>query len=109
MISLLTEMATRSNSESCPQFADRLNANPNFTPVQSTPASITSLLELKAILQERNSASTGRQFDLSAHFGQLVFPNTFSEMTATPLPKAFEGEDLEEWLEKAGNPIFFPR
>ncbi|GJJ71146.1 hypothetical protein EMPS_03496 [Entomortierella parvispora] len=87
-------------------FADRSDDNQSFTPVQSTPSNINNLSGLKSIYQERVGASTDR-FDLSAHFGQLLFQNKLQEMTLVPLPKSFDADNLAEWLENEDTPSFF--
>ena len=49
------------------------------------------------------------RFDLSAHFGQLLFPNTLQEMTMALLPQSFDTEKLTEWLKNTDAPSFLPR
>ncbi|KAG0054600.1 hypothetical protein BGZ83_010897 [Gryganskiella cystojenkinii] len=82
-------------------------ANRTFVPVQSTPRGIADLEDLKAVLEDRDSTAAAEHFELSAHFGQLLFPNTLPEMTDAPLRNTIEYKDLEQWLDQTDSPTFF--
>ncbi|ORZ09355.1 hypothetical protein BCR41DRAFT_137751 [Lobosporangium transversale] len=90
-------------------YADKTMDNHTIYPVQSSPSNINTLQELKEHLQSNvNEAQTATQkFELSSHFGQVLFQNKERKMTCLPLSKSFDMLMLEEWLKDAEAPYFF--
>ncbi|KAF9364756.1 hypothetical protein BGX34_000488 [Mortierella sp. NVP85] len=87
-------------------YAEKTFDNFAIHPVHHTPLHINSLEELTKRLVE--GAIVPRQtFDLSAHFGHVLFLNKSSDLTQLPIPASFDTLDLEEWFNKADEPYFW--
>ncbi|KAG0239299.1 hypothetical protein BGX31_002864 [Mortierella sp. GBA43] len=84
-------------------YAEKILENPTIHPVRTAPGHINTLEELRKHTKDLvdGAIASNHTFDLSAHFGQVLFLNKNPNLAQLPISGAVDTLDLEEWFKNA--------